>query len=68
MPKLNHDHFRKMCRTVSSAEITAALGTTRQTVYNRMKNLKQLTVDEFLTICELIDEEPETFYSTGETQ
>ena len=61
MPKLNQEHFRKMCRTVSPTEIAAALGTSRQTVNNRMKNLKLLTVDEFLTICELIDEPIETF-------
>ena len=63
MPKFNQDHFRKMCRTVSPSEIAAALGTTRQTVNNRLKNLTKLTVDEFIAICEVIDEPYETFFT-----
>ncbi len=66
--KLNHDHFRKMCRTVSPTKIAAALGITRQTVNNRLKNTTKLTVDEFFAICEVIDEAPETFIEKGETQ
>ena len=66
MPKLNQDRFRKMCRTVSPTEIAAALGTTRQTVNNRLKDLTKITVDEFLTICEVIDEPYETFLQAKE--
>ena len=62
--KLNQDHFRKMCRTVSPTEIAEALGTTRQTVNNRLKNLTNLTVDEFFAICEVIEEPYETFIET----
>ena len=59
--KLNHDRFRKQCRTVSQSEIAAALGKSQQVVSKRLQNLSKLTVDEFLAICEVIEEPYETF-------
>ena len=61
MPKLNQDRFRKQCRTVSQSEIAAALGKSQQVVSKRLQNLSKLTVDEFLAICEVIEEPYETF-------
>ena len=42
------------------------VGITRQGVAQRLQNLENIRLREFLIICELIDEEPETFYSEGE--
>ena len=61
MPKLNQDRFRKQCRTVSQSEIAAALGKSQQVVSKRLQNLSKLTVDEFLAICEVIEEPYENF-------
>ena len=66
MPQFNADRFQKMCRTVSPSEIAAALGITRQTVNNRLKDLSKLTVGEFLTICEVIEEPYESFIDQNE--
>ena len=43
-------------------------GITRQAAANRLKNLSNIRLREFLVICELIDEAPETFYTEGETE
>ena len=57
----NKDRFRKQCRTVTQSKIAEALGKTERTVQNRLKNLDDLTFNEFFAICEVIDENPETF-------
>ena len=64
----NQDRFRKQCRTVARSNIAAKLGISTQAVAQRLQNLENIRLREFLTICELIDEPPETFYSTGEPE
>ena len=59
--KFNHAKFAKMCRTVSQPEIAKALGITPQAVSNRLRNLENIRLREFLIICEVIDEPYETF-------
>ena len=59
--KLNHKRFRKFCRIVPQSELQKATGLSRQTLYNRLVNSKTLTVDNFLAICEVIDEPIESF-------
>ena len=59
--KLNHERFRKFCRTVPQSELQKATGLSRQTLYNRLVNPKTLTADNFFAICEVIDEPIETF-------
>ena len=67
MPKFNQDRFRKLCRTVPQSKIAAALCKSQQVVSKRLQNLSKLTVDEFLAICEVI-EEPYKNFIEGETQ
>ena len=62
--KLNHERFRKFCRTVSLTEIAKALGVSQQAVSQRLRNLENIRLREFLTICEVIDEPIETFLET----
>ena len=64
----NQPKFEKYARITSPTEIGKRLGITRQAVAQRLQNLENIRLREFLTICELIDEKPETFYSTGETE
>ena len=66
MPKLNQDRFRKMCRTVPQSLLQKGLGISRQTLYNRLKNLDKLPVDDFLIICKVIEEPYATFIEKGE--
>lgn len=63
MPKtFNQPKFAKFCRTVTQSDIADKLGLkSRQLVSHRLRNLDKLTVVDFLAICELIDEQPESF-------
>lgn len=58
----NLPKFAKMCRTVNQSDIASKLGITPQAVSNRLRNLENIRLREFLAICELIEEPPETFY------
>ena len=64
----NQPKFEKYARITSPTEIGKRLGITRQAVAQRLQNLENIRLREFLIICELIDEEPETFYTEGETE
>ena len=57
----NQSKFRKFCRTVPQSALQERLGLSRQTLYNRLKQLDKLPLVDFLAICEVIDEPPETF-------
>ena len=63
----NQPKFEKHARMTTPTKIAERLGITRQAVAQRLQNLENIRLREFLIICELIDEKPETFYSTGET-
>ena len=62
MPKFNTDRFLKMCRTVTQAEIGLALGIGQKAVSQKLKKPKNIKIHEFLAICELIEEQPESFF------
>ena len=64
MSKFNTDRFLKMCRTVTQTEIGVALGIGQKAVSAKLKKPKNIKIHELETICELIDEKPETFYQT----
>ena len=64
----NQAKFAKMCRTVNQSDIAQRLDITPQAVSRRLRNLDKIRLNEFLAICELIDEQPETFYEKGETE
>lgn len=64
MPQFNTDRFLKMCRTVTQAEIGEALGIGQKAVSVKLKCPENIKIREFLLICELIDEQPETFIET----
>ena len=66
--KFNQPKFAKMCRTVNQSDIAQRLDITPQAVSRRLRNLDKIRLNEFLAICELIDEQPETFYEKGETE
>ena len=57
----NIEKFRDSIRTVSQPEIAKALGISPQAVSNRLRNLENIRLREFLVICEVIDEPYETF-------
>ena len=59
--KLNIPKFRKWCRTVPGSDIADKLGITPQAVSQRLQNLHNIRLREFLIICEVIEEPPETF-------
>ena len=61
MSKFNQAKFAKLCRTVSQPKIANALGISAQAVSQRMRNLENIRLREFLTICEVIDEPIESF-------
>ena len=57
----NAPKFAKWCRTVNQSDIAKRLNITPQAVSNRLQNLENIRLREFLVICEVIDEPPETF-------
>ena len=57
----NQSKFAKLCRTVSQPEIAKALGISPQAVSQRLRNLENIRLREFLVMCEVIDEPYETF-------
>ena len=61
--QFNQPKFEKYARITTPTEIGKRLGITRQAAAHRLQNLDKIRVPEFLAICELIDEPPETFYS-----
>ena len=62
----NQPKFEKHARMTTPTKIAKRLGITRQAAANRLQNLENIRLREFLIICELIDEEPETFIEKGE--
>ena len=59
--KFNQPKFEKQCRTVNRSDIAERLGVTPQAVSQRLKNLDNIRLREFLAICEVIDESYENF-------
>ena len=64
--KFNIPKFAKLCRTVSQPKIAKALGISAQAVSQRLRNLENIRLREFLAICEVIDEPIETFLTEKE--
>ena len=64
--KFNQAKFAKMCRTVTQTELAERLDLNRQTVSARIQKLQNIKVTDFLAICEVIEEEPESFFDETE--
>ena len=61
MPNFNETKFRNYCRHLPKTELQKATGLSRQTLYNRLRNIETLTLFDFLAICDALGENPETF-------
>lgn len=63
MPQLNHEKFIRACRGAGLKHIAKLLGIDPNTVTKKLKNpTNNLSVREFLQICEMLEEPPERFF------
>ena len=61
LEKLNTARFETFCRGVPRATIAEALGVTQQAVSQRLANIDNIRVREFLAICSSLKEDHNLF-------
>lgn len=67
MPKFNHDQFRKTVRgEITQKELAAKLGLTQSRVSVILKQGDRMTLTQYLSICEAINQDPSQFITSHE--